>query len=95
MTKFAGRDAPPPLDKLTTVTAARPTDAMSLAGMVSVMVLMVAEVIARSSPFQRRCEEELKLVPTRVRVKSPSPAFFVAGERDVITGPDPAAVPKA
>src|SRR5205823_9531875 len=86
MMKFEGMEMPPPRFTFTTVTPALPTPCTSEAGMVTRIVLAVAEVIGRSSPFQRIFEAELKFVPVTVSVKDPSPAFFKLGFSEVKTG---------
>jgi hypothetical protein len=79
-------DAPPPVEELNTVTAARPTSAVSLAGIAAVRWEPSTKVVVRFWPFQRTTVDEPKPAPVTPSVKSAPGAFVVVGEMEVIDG---------
>jgi hypothetical protein len=77
---------------LKTVTAALPALAMSPAGIDAVTWPELTKVVARSAPFQRTRDEEMKLLPFTVSVKDAPPAVAEVGLMLVIAGTGFAAV---
>src|SRR5216117_1711707 len=70
MVKPAALEVPPPGEGLKTVTEAEPPLATSLARMEAVSLVSLTKVVARSAPFQRTTDPEMKLVPLTVRLKA-------------------------
>src|SRR5881409_3056428 len=86
MLKLTVLEVPPPGGGLKTVTAAVPALEMLLAGIEAVSRVELRNVVARSPPFQRTTDPEMKLLPLTVRLK-PDPAATVdAGLRLVMLG---------
>src|ERR1017187_1139685 len=81
---------PPPGLGVNTVTVADPAEAMSLAGMVADMAVVIPLLtvcdVVRLVPFHCTTELWLKVVPLTVRVKAEPPAVALDGDSDVITG---------
>lgn len=75
MEKVRAADVPPPGAGINTVTEAVPAVAMFAAGTVAVSEEKLTKVVARSAPFQRTFEEELKFVPVAVSVKEGPPTI--------------------
>src|SRR4029453_10687307 len=67
--KLRGAAAPPPGAGVTTVTAAVPVVARSVAGIVAVRVVAPPNTVARFTPFHCTTEDATKLAPVTVRVK--------------------------
>src|SRR5260370_37008950 len=84
--KESALDAPPPVEELNTVTAARPTSAVSLAGIAAVRWEPSTKVVVRFWPFHRTTVDEPKPIPVTVSIKSAPGAFVVVGEMEAIDG---------
>src|SRR5258708_21637662 len=72
---------PPPGPGFTTETESAAAEATSLAGMAAVRRVLLTKVVVRLEPFTCTTDAGMKLVPVRVKVKSPLAAVTLAGER--------------
>jgi hypothetical protein len=79
-------EVPPPGAGLETVTAAVPAAATSAAPIAACSWVLETNVVARALPFHRTLDEEIKFVPTIVRVKAALPETAEAGVKDVMVG---------
>src|ERR1035437_6511117 len=72
-------DAPPPVAVLNASTAALPTTAISVAGIMTVRWAESTNEVGRLCPFQRITVRDPKLEPVAESVKSPPPALVDVG----------------
>ena len=79
-------DVPPPGAGLTTVTAAVPEMAMSLAVIAAVNCVALTKVVVRALPFHWATDVLMKFVPFSVRVKAGPPAPVDVGASEVSVG---------
>ena len=84
--KVTPLDVPPPGAGLKTVTVAVPAEAMSLAGIVAVRLVLLPNVVVRFAPCHRTTEPETKPEPVTVSVKAPPPATAEFGLMLEMTG---------
>jgi hypothetical protein len=85
-------EVPPPGVGVTTVTAAVPPLAMSLAGIWAVSCVALANVVDTGVPFQFTTDAETKLDPFAVKVNPLPPGAAVVGLIEVSAGAGFAAV---
>jgi hypothetical protein len=79
MGKGTATDVPPPGAGVTTVTAAVPAAAISLAEMLAWSWVALTNVVVRAAPFQRTPDEGTKLFPVTVKVNAVPPAAALLG----------------
>jgi hypothetical protein len=79
-------DVPPPGVGFTTVTAAVPEAAISLAEIIAVNCVEFTNVVGRALPFHCAMELAMKLVPLMVNANAAPPAAVVFGASDVSVG---------
>ena len=79
-------DVPPPGAGLRTLTWAVPAAAISLAEIAACNWAPLTNVVARSAPFHRTTELDVKLLPFTVRTRLGAPARAVFGTSEVSEG---------
>ena len=84
--KVCALDVPPPGAGLNTLTCAVPAVTRSGAGTAAVSWVAETNVVARSAPFHRTVEPEMKFVPVTISVRPDAPAVTEAGLKPVVVG---------
>src|SRR2546425_4113946 len=86
MVNVAAVEVPPAGAGLKTVTAAVPTAATSLAGIVAWSWVLLPYVVVRSTPFHLTRDAGTKAVPVTVRLNVGPPTVVVAGINELTVG---------
>jgi hypothetical protein len=79
-------DVPPPGPGFTTVIKSVPPTVISVAGMVTVIVVLEIKVVVSGVPLKSIVDEALKFVPVTVSVKDGPPAVVEVGLTLVVVG---------